>query len=651
MSGRGGAQANEPSFHAGNRPPDYRTATDAQLWMLMLNNGGRRAVVRVDLPTSSRGSRGHVTGPSPRVGTIVADVVAVPGVTFVDFAQLQNAEQQKENPDTAEHVIISLEITDLAALSALRSVPSVAYVEPAEFTVMPGCDWPAYEGNDDDSLFTPRLGVQPPNKVSWSFAHMGIQDAWELFGDSTKTIVDPGGGVTIAFLDTGISAEQSRLGSLFPLPYGERTITKVMDGDVSCSHGTRVAGLAGAPADGTAGSTENYVGVAWGANLFTIRVGDGVVQTVFNEALVVAGLRAAVAAGANVVNMAFGFPWESLWVRDTIIELYEANPRLLFVAAAGTNIDWVVFPASMDREVLGVSLVDFQPDKDSIYRLLRAPDYGLLDLVAYGSAVDFVAVSGPTGTPTTGETDSSVTTIGGSSAATAVISGILALIWSRLPGLTRDEVVARLANSASLAKIESAVGHYGRSGLVGYGIPDAFVAAGGARRAWITGPRWRDHGAEYELIAHIDGHESLYTLEWDSGEEGRHATFAAHEFGSRRHTFTATNTHNGQSVSVSIKVSYTGRPSGFVTGVHFGRRKKSRITSRLRGVKADGSEWEAPIEDVIYWIEAGLQMRISDADGPRIIVASLRGTTYLRAAPDRTSRNNLGALPRYFLPS
>ena len=101
------------------------------------------------------------------------------------------------------------------------------------------------------------------------------------------------------------------------------------------------------------------------------------------------------------------------------------------------------------------------------------PSYGLVpsssgtDTVAYGEAVDFVAVNSPlTGlyVPTTGKGINSagqsvdkegnlvpatelqatetmeVTTIGGSSSATSIIGAGLALVWSRMPWLTRDRV-------------------------------------------------------------------------------------------------------------------------------------------------------------------------------------------------------------------
>lgn len=71
-----------------------------------------------------------------------------------------------------------------------------------------------------------------------------------------------------------------------------------------------------------------------------------------------------------------------------------------------------------------------------------------------GSEVDFVVVMERSTTsrhvltlPT--ENSNTPATVGGSSASTSSMAGMAALVWSRFPPLTRDQVVSKLASSAS----------------------------------------------------------------------------------------------------------------------------------------------------------------------------------------------------------
>jgi subtilisin family serine protease len=67
--------------------------------------------------------------------------------------------------------------------------------------------------------------------------------------------------------------------------------------------------------------------------------------------------------------------------------------------------------------------------------------------------------------PTTGRRTAEVTSIGGSSNATAVVAGVAALVWQANPTLTRDQVRARLHASGSLWPT--------RSGTQGFGLVNA----------------------------------------------------------------------------------------------------------------------------------------------------------------------------------
>jgi subtilisin family serine protease len=223
--------------------------------------------------------------------------------------------------------------------------------------------------------------------------------------------------------------------------------------DDACGHGTRMAGVLAAPDDG-----RGVMGVAWGAHLVNVRHADGVANVSSADAR--ASVRTAGNAGARVVSMA----WQSLnwwWQVSDEIRWWHRNRGVLFVAAAGTSgcgdllpDDNVVFPADM-AEVVAVTGVSY-------------PAGGVPCGIHRGGEVELTAFLD---VPTTGRATGEVTSIGGSSNATAVVAGVAALVWQANPALTRDQVRARLQASGSL--------YPARSGTTGFGLVNARRAVTG----------------------------------------------------------------------------------------------------------------------------------------------------------------------------
>jgi subtilisin family serine protease len=73
--------------------------------------------------------------------------------------------------------------------------------------------------------------------------------------------------------------------------------------------------------------------------------------------------------------------------------------------------------------------------------------------------------------PTSGRYTGEITSIGGSSNATAIVAGIAALAWQANPSLTRDQLRVRLQQSAALYPY--------RSTSMGFGLVDAHEAVTG----------------------------------------------------------------------------------------------------------------------------------------------------------------------------
>lgn len=257
-----------------------------------------------------------------------------------------------------------------------------------------------------------------------TYPWMMIDRAWALAN---------GDNVRVGVLDTGTDWYQYELSmgynsgavpSRFFLLGGQDQTS-----GLGCSHGTRIAGVIVAPKNGS-----NIAGVAWGADLLSFRFGGDHIDPNADE--VTNGLRWVGDNGANVIQMAFGFAFTHTNIRDEILRQYSLGRTL--VAAAGTfscplSSNNILWPAEKS-EVIAVSAVQYDGTRPCA--------------AAYGPELDVVAYHG---NPTTGRSLHGTTpvSIEQSSNASAIVSGVVALMLQRMPGLTPAEVRTRLMNSAN----------------------------------------------------------------------------------------------------------------------------------------------------------------------------------------------------------
>jgi hypothetical protein len=447
---------------------------------------------------------------------------------------------------------IAVEIEDERALAELVELSIVEAVEPL-FVAQDGvgCSLPPYTPNPAD-------GMRFANRVPWTYSHLSVTEAWDLY-KVNNAIRDPGLPIRIGVVDTGVYQEEHQLTTVFHwssqrAPAIHRSVvTQAWD---DCGHGTRIAGLATAPLDTQNVYPKKIVGVAHGANLTTVKYNSGVVAFAGSRVALVNAIRDAIADGSRIVNLALGMPYWSSFVYDNIVDFYRTT-ETIFVCAAGTFVSSVVFPAAMS-EVLAAAIVR---SKDTANPAAGYERYGgLTPESAYGPEVDFCAISGAGDIPTIGGPGAeggyqSLTTIGGSSSGTAHLSGILALAWGKNPSASRSLVVSRLRRAGSLKLISGEEDLTpGLSSYVGYGIPDAYLASGGSRRASISGPAAVLPGASYTLTATTDGWLPLH-YEWNTGQRSRSATFVAGQSGTVSHSVTARNPLDGRSLTASHSVT------------------------------------------------------------------------------------------------
>ena len=268
---------------------------------------------------------------------------------------------------------------------------------------------------------TPSGGLQKPlptlrgerlGSSQWGLTAIGAEGAWGI----TR-----GSGVTVAVLDSGVDdAHPDLAGRLLP------ALDLVGDGLTGdpFGHGTRIAGIIAGVMDGA-----GIAGVASDVRILPIRVlaadGEG------DQSRTARGIRAAVAAGAQVINLSLSSQTESPAQADAI--RYALDEGVTVVAAAGNRRDEgspTVYPAAYPG-VLGVS---------SVGRGLRESGFasrgGFIDLVAPGERVLTTEVGGGWGRED------------GTSIAAAFVTAGAALVRAANPSLSRaraDEILLSTA--------------------------------------------------------------------------------------------------------------------------------------------------------------------------------------------------------------
>jgi hypothetical protein len=352
--------------------------------------------------------------------------------------------------------VMSVKVQNLSTLKKLRASAFVRYAEPMGYEpnnasnrakVAAGSGCGGYNAANDLVAGVDYNNTSPSAKTSWHHTFHGVAQAW------TKST---GTGVKILVIDTGASPTQDNLGSAFNQGNSSgRTIEKIVKlpkawpwspaetPNDDCGHGTTMAGVAAAPR----GTDGQAVGIAYNASLVTCR---SVADVMIDESREVKGVSDALKLAGDrtdikIVSMSLGRITSSSQLSDAV--KYAYNKGKLIFCAAGTSFGWsagwwgVIFPAWMPEVQAVTGVKDLANDV-------------ACDDCHKGSEVDFVVVMERSTTgrhiltlPT--ENSNTPATVGGSSASTSSMAGMAALVWSRFPSLTRNQVVSKLASSAS----------------------------------------------------------------------------------------------------------------------------------------------------------------------------------------------------------
>lgn len=287
----------------------------------------------------------------------------------------------------------------------------------------------------------------------------GIAAAW----NTTR-----GAGVTIAIIDTGVDGSHIDLQGAV---VGGTDVSGIGSangqtpvGSGSKEHGTMVGSLAaGRGHDGNAG----VIGSAPAASLLSISVGFGA-GTRGSDEQIADAVRWAVDNGADVINMSLtrnSLDWPESW-DDAFLYAFEND--VVVVAAAGnrgSGTTEVGAPATIPG-VLVVGGVDrngkasFDASSQGITIAVSAPSE---DLVGAAPGGGYYAWAGTSG-------------------ATPIVAGIVALVRAAHPELDAANVINRITATAKSPGVEVP------SPIYGYGLVDAAAAVSGNVPAVTTSP-------------------------------------------------------------------------------------------------------------------------------------------------------------------
>ncbi|WEK69381.1 MAG: S8/S53 family peptidase [Candidatus Chryseobacterium colombiense] len=352
---------------------------------------------------------------------------------------------------------IDVTIEKQETVIALRKMKNIRYLEPADYhyfeneqkfgTAAKSSSGSSGCGFESTTLSTSDYTTVTPNaKAPWSFAKHNITNAWSY---------STGAGITIGVIDSGVSPEQTLLGSSFNngLSSG-RTISKNgvyvdsvwpwstgYDGPADqCGHGTSMASAMAAPRN----NQGQPVGVAYNANLVTYRAASNVVLDGYHEqnGVKIAFTELGNNTSVKIISMSMGHIFSVGKIEDGVKYAYSKG-KLIFCAGGTstsfTNFVGVIFPAWMPetQAITGVKentsnqkcdVCHSGAEIDFTYQMERASGNSIPVLSYYNAQTDYV---------------------GGSSVATASTAGIAALVWAKNPSWTRDQVLNKMRQSAT----------------------------------------------------------------------------------------------------------------------------------------------------------------------------------------------------------
>jgi len=364
-----------------------------------------------------------------------------------------------------------------AFLKDLAAVPFVEFTEKVPYKMPFKAPPPPITPND------PSI-TGPPTMNSYQ---LGLMKAYEAFG------VHTGGGAVVAIVDDAVlTTHEDLYANIYSLGWdaadGDANADPPLSGAYAAeehlfSHGTHVAGIAGAV-------TDNHLGIAsigWANTIMPIKsVKDNASPSVLTHCY--DGVAWATVNGAQVINMSWGGAPPSQAEYLVIENAY--NSGIILVAAAGnwystnpfypaaygegkTGQSWEVLNRKM---VIAVSALD-QNNNQSIWAATfygySASNFGdWVDVSAYGTDIYSSVAGSSSGNPI----NNLYTNYNGTSMAAPQVAGLAGLMRSYKPAATVDEIVDCILHTANPDIYDASLHPDNIPGTLGSGRINAYDA-------------------------------------------------------------------------------------------------------------------------------------------------------------------------------
>ena len=340
-----------------------------------------------------------------------------------------------------------------AEWSLLRTTDALPDVRPAPAPPLPLVALP----EPTDPFY-----VQPAPTQQWSLR----QGTW---APGTAAYDRP----TIAILDSGIATTHEEWqGGVLVAPYSTlRNIASAED-VATTGHGTHVAGIAAAPANGigvVGVAPASATGATPGASkVMPVQITDALGRS--TDITMMRGITWAVNNGAKVINISSGGPGYSQAFQDVVNWAYKRGVLITAsVGNEGLDDNPLNFPAGYDH-VIGVGA-----QCDAIVTAFDCPiAFARARFSNFNQSVDVLApgVNIASTIPVSVTSRQIVPGYGfkdGTSMASPYVAGVVALIYASHPGITPYQVTRILQTTSSRAAV-------GRSSSDGWGVVNPLAA-------------------------------------------------------------------------------------------------------------------------------------------------------------------------------
>lgn len=345
-----------------------------------------------------------------------------------------------------------------------KNVPGIVYAEPNFYYIhRSAAEALAPLSRPLPSSGLPSTITDPDFGDEWSLAtspiDFGITHVWSAFNTM-------GEGVKIAIIDDGVDLQHPDLKDAIlsfwdttaPTPAGTAHQPPYTL-QPEANHGTACAGIAAARINGI-----GVVGVAPKAALIAIKAStyisvNDAPQWVNNTAALSDAIDRANTLGADIISASWGMPSDvtSEDIKAAIRRYLDSTPRRVLVFAAGNRLQssptdtfQMDFPASLSESVEGVISVG-----------VSSPCDELKSFTSCDNQTDWATKYLPAPTILAPGTNMATTVPGngyglfsGTSAATPFVAGVVALMISKDPSLTRTQIVSALRSSSRVLTVQ-----------------------------------------------------------------------------------------------------------------------------------------------------------------------------------------------------